>query len=466
MDGKQKILLLKPYNNVPNNYYAPPLGLLYLAAYLRRNGDADIRIIHLPVARFTYEDLEQEIARYQPDWVGISALSFESRGLHRIASIAKKARPELPVVVGGPYPSSYTAQVMDDANIDYAVIGEGEITIDSLSKVLRTNASVEHIDGLAWRENGRVRINPRTLFIEDVDALPFPAWDLIDLPAYTKYDRMSRIGTRNYTGIFTSRACPFQCIYCHKMFGKGFRKRSPENVLEEIKRLYETFAVREFEVIDDCFNLDLPRAKRIFDLIIDSGMKVRLMFPNGIRGDHLDEEFFEKGRRAGVIYMSFAIETASPRLQKMLRKNVDLQKIADNIALAHKYRIIALGFFMLGFPTETREELQSTINFAIRSKLHAVNFFAVTPFEGTELADMARQMGKPVFNDFDSAFMSSGFVNLTDIPDNELKKIRQRGIVRFWLSPGRMWSLLRDYPDKSRLPHLFFVLCQRVLLKF
>jgi len=466
MTEQQRVLLIKPYYNTANKYYAPPLGVLYLASYLRRRKNIDVRIIHMAPANIQYEDIESEIKAYQPSWLGISALSFESKGLHQIALIAKQIQPDLPVVVGGPYPSSYTEQVMADLNIDYAVLGEGELTTDELSCALNDHRPVDHIDGLAWRENGVLRINPRERYIEDVDELPFPAWDLIDIGSYKAFDRMSRIGTKNYIGIFTSRSCPFQCIYCHKMFGKGFRKRSPENVLKEIKMLYNQYNVREFEIIDDCFNLDLTRAKRIFDLIIESGMKLRIMFPNGIRGDHLDEEFLSKGRQAGVVYMSFAIETASPRLQKMIRKNVDLQKIAANIALAGKYHILTLGFFMLGFPTETSEELQATIDFAVRSKLHAVNFFAVTPFEGTELATMAKEMGKPVFSNFDSAFMSNCFTNLTDIPDKKLKWLRQRGLIKFWLSPTRIWAIVRDYPDKTRLPYLFIALIKRLLLKF
>jgi anaerobic magnesium-protoporphyrin IX monomethyl ester cyclase len=189
------------------------------------------------------------------------------------------------------------------------------------------------------------------------------------------------------------------------------------------------------------------------------------MFPNGVRGDHLDEEFMIKGRAAGVTAMSFGIETASPRLQELLHKKLDLEKVSQSIALARKHGIMTLGFFMLGFPTETAEELAMTIDFAARSELHAVNFFAVTPFAGTELAEWAVREGKSVACDFDNPFMSGSFTNLTDLPDRELKRIRQRGVLRFYANPSRIWSLLRDYPDKRELPRLLGVLLKRLTLK-
>ncbi len=466
MADKQRVLLIRPYQNSDTRVLMVPLGIMHVAAYLRRRGDVEVRIIDMVPARMTYENLGQEIRTYRPDWLGISALTFESDGLHRVAAIAKETQPDLPVVAGGAHPTAYTNQVMDDENIDYVIIGEGELTADDLSQALRTHSSVAAIDGLAWRENGSVRMNPHLRYIENLDAMPYPAWDLVDIPRYRKFDRMSRgSGGGNYMVLFTSRCCPFQCVYCHTIFGKGFRARSPENVLAEIRTLYDSYGLREFEIVDDIFNCDLPRAKRIFDLIIESGMKIRFTFPNGIRGDYADEEFFFKARRAGAVFMAFAIETASPRLQKMIRKNLNLEKINRNIALARKEGILCLGFFMLGFPSETREELLTTIDFAVHSKLHAAHLFMVNPYEGTEIAEMARKMGKRVLTDFGNNYLTTGFTNLTDLTDKEVGRIRRRGLARFWLKPSRVWAIVRDYPCKSELPQLATVVIKRLLFK-
>jgi len=442
-----------------------PLGLLYLASYIRRHGDVDVRVIDMAPDRMRYDDLPEQIRSCRPDLIGVSALTFESQGLHRIAAIARGIDPGITVTAGGAHPTAYTREVMQDRNIDFAVLGEGELTLDALLRALRTGAPAAGIDGLASRLNGEVRTVPRRRYVRDLDSLPFPAWDLIDLSRYRSFDRMSRCGTGRYMVLFSTRGCPFECLYCHKVFGKEFRKRSPENVLAEIRALYTRHGVREFEVVDDIFNCDLPRAKRIFQMIADSGMDITLTFPNGVRGDRLDDEFLAKARRAGTVFMSFAVETATPRLQKMLRKNIDLQKISRNIALARKNGIMCLGFFMLGFPTETREELQATIDFAVRSDLHAATMFVVNPFEGTGLADLARTMGKPVLSSFDENYLTRGCTNMTDLPDRELLRIRRKGLLRFWLRPSRIAALVRDYPCPSRLPALLGVLLRRMLFR-
>jgi len=374
-------------------------------------------------------------------------------------------RGDLPVVAGGPHATFYTRDVLDDPRVDCAVLGEGEFTADELSAALKARGRLADIEGLAWRDGTAVVVNRRRDHVEDPDTLPFPAWDLIGIPAYRRYDRMSRVGSGNYMGLFTSRACPHECIYCHKMFGRGFRPRSAANVMTEIRALHDEQHVRELEIIDDCFNLDVARAKNIFESIIDSGLQLRISFPNGVCGDKLDAEFLDLAKRAGVVSMSFGIETASPRLQKLLRKNVDLDLVLRNIALAHQRRILTLGFFMLGFPTETREEMLATVDFAVRSKLHAANFFAVVPFAGTELAELARRLGKPTCTDFDHTFLGEGFTNLTDLPDREVRRIRRTATRRFYASPSRIWSIVRDYPGKSQLPRLVGALIRRLQLR-
>ncbi len=465
MSDPQRVLLIRPHRNSDTLSLMPPLGSMYIAAYLRKHGNVDVRIIDMAPAGLAYEELPERIRAFNPDWLGISALTFESEGLHKVAAAAKQVRADLPVVVGGPHPSAYIEDVMEDPNVDYAVIGEGELTTEALTRALRDGADVSGIEGLAYRQNGSVKVNPRAQYIEDLDSLPFPAWDLIDIPAYRKFDRMSRSGVNDYMVIFTTRACPFKCLYCHKMFGKKLRKRSPENVLAEIRTLHDTYGVRELEIIDDIFNLDLPRAKRIFDMIIESDMKLRLTFPNGVRGDRLDDEFLAKARKAGVVFMAFAVETATPRLQKMLRKNIRLDRIERNIEMARNHGIFCLGFFMLGFPTETREELQATVDFAVRSKLHAAHLFIVNAYEGTELAKIAEEHGKPVHSKFDDNYLSEGFTNLTNLPDKELDRIRRWGLFRFWLKPSRIWAILRDYPCKSQIPYLVIILVKRLMLK-
>ncbi len=462
--GARRVLLIRPFCNRRSTIIMPPLGMMYLAAYLRRRGDVGVRIVDMPVADLAYEDLAGVIRDYRPDLVGISALNFESDGLHRIAAAAKSCRPGVPVVAGGPYPSAYTELVMADPHVDHAVVGEGELPLDELVRALPGRRGLEAIGGLARREGGRVRVVPRERYVEDLDALPLPAWDLVDVGAYRRrYDRMSRTGVGDYMPLFTSRSCPYRCIYCHNVFGRKFRVRSPDGVLGEIRALHARYGIREFEIVDDCFNFDLDRAKAIFRGLVHAGPRVQLTLPAAVRGDRLDEEFFALGRRAGLVFLAFAVETASPRLQRMIRKDLDLDAVERNVALARKHGIFCQGFFMLGFPTETRAELRATIDFACRSELHAAVFLVVTAFEDSGLAELARQVGKPVYAHFDHNYMSREFTNLTNLPDREFQRLRRAATVRFWLDPKRALAFVRDYPHKSRLLHLAAVMARRLL---
>ncbi len=174
--------------------------------------------------------------------------------------------------------------------------------------------------------------------------------------------------------IFTSRGCPFGCIYCHNVFGKKFRARSAENVLDELSMLKREYNIGEIEIIDDCFNIDLSRAKEIARGIIDRKLDIAISFPNGIRADHMDKELVDLLKEAGTYRVYYAVETASPRLQKLIRKNVDLDRPKEIVDYTAAQGIMTCGFFMMGFPTETEEEIRMTIDYACRSKFHQVLF--------------------------------------------------------------------------------------------
>src|SRR5690606_15058854 len=141
--------------------------------------------------------------------------------------------------------------------------------------------------------------------------------------------------------------------YCHDLFGKKFRPRSPAHVLEEITLLYEQYRIQEFMIEDDIFNFDMDRAKDICDRIVASGMEISLQFGNGVRLERLDEELIQKMAAAGTHHMCIAIESASPRVQKLSRKYLKLYMVKDVVSWARKHGIETLGFFMIGFPTET-----------------------------------------------------------------------------------------------------------------
>ncbi|MGW8178898.1 MAG: B12-binding domain-containing radical SAM protein, partial [bacterium] len=194
--------------------------------------------------------------------------------------------------------------------------------------------------------------------------------------------------------MFTSRGCPWRCTYCHDLFGKKFHPRSPENVLAEIEMLYQTYQIQEFMIEDDIFNFDMDRAKKICDLIVESKMQIALQFGNGVRLERLDQELIQKLAAAGTHHMCIAIESASPRIQKVMRKNLKLHQVKDVVRWCKENGIETLGFFMMGFPTESIEEIKMTIRFACETQLDEALFSIVVPYAGTEMSRqvMAEQL--------------------------------------------------------------------------
>jgi radical SAM superfamily enzyme YgiQ (UPF0313 family) len=431
----------------------PPLGLMYLAGYLRGQcpGRYDLRILDPGVERVGVETVRRRVAEFGADVAGLSGLSADVPEMLAIAGALHRTLPALRIVFGGPCTVSDAERLACAPGVAAAVIGEGEETFRELLDALETGRDLAEVDGLVfWNGSEVVRTNRRAP-IRELDSLPHPAWDLIDVAAYSDGPHNMTYGIykkKPYMAIFTSRGCPFHCTYCHGIFGHEFRTRSPENVLAEIEALSRRHGVREFHFFDDSFNLDAPRAKRIMDLIVERGLNVALCFPNGVRGDTMDEELLVKMARAGTYFMAFAIETASPRLQKYLRKNTELDRLARNIAIANREGIMALGFFMLGFPGETPEELEQTTAFACGLDLVYAYFFAVVPFEGTELARQLRERGDFAF-EFDRRWtyhsMRPYYSQATGI---DVTAYQRRAYLRFYSRPWRLARLFWLHPSK------------------
>ena len=252
-------LISPPYNSAAESVVgitSPPLGLAYIASMLRQNHE--VKIIDSIILNYTLRDIEKELQTFNPDVVGIASVTPSIYEAYKVAKIAKKVREDCIVVFGGPHATFMSRQTLEECKyIDIIVKGEGEETIKELIESIEKGAPLNKVRGITFREKNEIIDSEPRPFIKNIDDIPFPSRDLLPMHLY-KFNGVK------YTTMLTSRGCPFKCSFCSssRLFGGYWRGRSPENVLEEMKIIYEEYNIKNIEFIDDTFTLDQERAEK------------------------------------------------------------------------------------------------------------------------------------------------------------------------------------------------------------
>ncbi|KPA18910.1 radical SAM domain-containing protein [Candidatus Magnetomorum sp. HK-1] len=454
-----KILFIKPRVNTPIPILDIPLGILSLSAYVKKYAPFPIQTFCLDL-RLTKKTkiLKKTIDSIRPHLIGISMMDSESDFLSKNKAVLGEYCHQIPFVAGGPFATGHYEQILNETCISFVIVGEGERSFLDLILNLVKGRSLNNLRGLAWRsKDKKILFNGRAPYIENLDEIPVPDYDLIDLDKYQGYHpHMNGVLAANrYVPVMSSRACPFYCVFCHDMFGKKVRQRSVQHFLNEIKILYYQYNIREFHIIDDYFNFNPKRMHAILDQIIQERLKIHIAFPNALRGDKLCTEDILRLKQAGTYMINFSIETGSMRIQKIIEKKINIKKVLQNITKAKEMGIITRGYFMLGFPGETRKELQKTIDLACKSDLSMVSFFSVIPFKNTRLFEWLRAEYPQIDKLPETAFWAPGsyFSKMTGIP---LKRIKKVASLRFYSANRLIW-LIRNVPRKfyffSRFVH-------------
>jgi radical SAM superfamily enzyme YgiQ (UPF0313 family) len=460
-----RTVLVQTYHPYTQFTHVHPLGIMMIAAAARERGHRDMHILDMKVEDLSPEQACARIEALAPRVVGLSAMTYEAGCLHELAKLLKARIPDIVVVAGGPHPSVAAEDVLKDAAVDFVVRGEGEHTFAELLDGVRAGRTdwTECL-GLSWRDKAGAAVhNPDREPPSKLDELPFPAWDLIP---HEKYHTVPRGGViyahKEFATMFSSRACPWRCTYCHNSYGKTFRERSAEHVLAEIDLLVTRHGVKELVFMDDIFNFRPERAKKIAQGIIDRGYKLALTFPNGFRGDILDEELVVLLKKAGMYRCMVAVESASPRIQKVMKKNLKIDKVKNIVDFIADQGVMVHGAFMLGFPSETEQEMNETIDWAADSKFHTAAFFRVIPFKGTELFRQVEHAGYALPTDWSAYEPYRTDINLSTVPEDKIFALRKRAYRRFYWNPKRMYRIFKLIPNKTNmLPFLGLLFARR-----
>jgi len=438
----------------------PPLGILSLSASVKKAfpSEVEVRVKDVRLRGQNEKTLSRELLQWQPDVVGFSSLSPEAARTAHLVRLVKTLLPRATVLVGGPYASMMPGECLEETGAEFAFRGEGERTLVKWLAGYREGHPPRDLPGLARREGAEPPFptSPPEI-IEDLNLLPMPDWGAIRFDDYYFGISMNWFNAhRRYTSITTSRGCPFHCAYCHHLFGRKVRFRDLNLVLEEIALLYHRYGIREFQIVDDIFNVQASRVLDFCRLIRESGMKLYLSFPNGLRGDLLTREVIDALQGAGAYMMTFAIESASDRIQKLIRKNLDLPRTYEMIRYADSRGIITKAFVMLGFVTETEQEIRQTIETVLDLPLLQVSFFTVVPQVNTELFAITKGIDK----DFELGSRAQYWGHsptYTNRSGHDLPKVQRRAYLRFYFCSTRLLRLLWRFPRRLHLLKCFLL---------
>jgi anaerobic magnesium-protoporphyrin IX monomethyl ester cyclase len=432
----------------------PPLGIMYIAAYLRQRFNVEIRVVHQKINNMPDDALVKQAKEFGADIVGLSMLTTNAYSLPYITGKLKAVLPEAPIIIGGPHVSAYGAKSLEGNLADAAVPYEGELAFEAIINAYFGGGNIADVPGIFRRaENIVVTNSGITPFVENIDLLPFPAYDLIDLKAYWKVNAMTALTHSKYVTLFSSRGCPFRCIYCHRIFGDRLHVHSAERVVEEIKFYIKHYGVDKIEFCDDIFNHDQNRLFEICEHIGKLEPKIGLSFPNGLRFDELSKHSIDALADAGMYYCACPFESGSPKIQKLIKKNFNIRKYLENVNYMASKRIFTSGFAMMGFPSETEEDIKQTIDVACTSKLHAASFYTLTPFPNTIIYDIALKNNPEKLKsiNYDDKEYSHIKFSLADVPDEILFYYQRKASRDFYMNPSRIARILRDFPQKRRL---------------
>ncbi len=363
----------------------PPLGILYIAAICKKEGFS-VKIIDAESEGVTTEQLIERIVKENPRFLGISVMTPQIIQALEISKKVKERIPNTKIVLGGGHVNSVGKEIFQfSKDVDYLIHGEGEYTFLELLQKKKD----EEVKGLIWRKNDEIIKNaPRTL-IEDLDSLPFPDLDLIDLNLYrVPYSQHSKT-----MSMICSRGCPYRCSFCDafKTHGRKARVRSPKNIVDEMENNYKKYGVKDFSIRDSTFVLDKKWVEEICDDIQKRGLKISWRCNS--RVDTLDETILRKMKKSGCHVLGIGVESGSQEVLNRIKKGITPQQVIDAFKIIDKVGIRAIGFFMIGNPGDNPENVRKTIELAKKVNPDFAHFAICTPFPNTELYDWALETG-------------------------------------------------------------------------
>jgi anaerobic magnesium-protoporphyrin IX monomethyl ester cyclase len=479
-----KILLINP----PQTFYPGseqpagnlPIGLMYIAAVLKKAG-YEVEILDAFMAAtlqkngetvtvgIPFEEIKKEIQSRKPQIVGIAGpFTCQIENSIKISNLTKEVDSKILTVIGGPHVTLVPKEFLEEAkNVDIAVIGEGEYAMIEVVQAFEGKKQLNGILGISYRQNGVVVVNRTRTFMENLDELPYPAYDLVDMEKYLN----PQIGYRSFQdraiSMITSRGCPFNCCFCavHLHMGQKFRAHSAEYVLDHIQYVVDKFKVKNIFFEDDNLTLDVKRFEEICDGIIERKIRIGWETPNGVRADCLNLELLKKMKQSGAKSIFVGVESGDQQiLDKVICKSLDLNRVVEFSKNAKQIGLKTGAFYIIGFPGETKENMQRTVDFALELKRKydvGMHLFMATPSYGTRLYDECKAQGyiqqDLTWNAFAQARQPKGMplittseftpVEVKEIAAKTLAEYKKLSLMNHIKNPGKALKIAYEQPQ-------------------
>lgn len=383
-----KVLLINPPREIPQRSNFPTLGLGYLGSYLKKAGGHDVRIAD--AVAMSWAQLESAMSEFAADVVGITCWTLERGQAFRTGEMARRKLPGAKIVLGGPHATAYPGHMFEAASADFVALGEGEYTFAKMLEGMENSGGFGGVPGLAYKEDGRVVINERGGPILDLDSLPFPMYDFFDLKDYNGVPEVSGPAA----AVFTSRGCPYNCIFCASIqfMGRRWRARSPENVLAELEWLKRERGIVAGQFYDDSFSVDKKRVLAICSMMIEKNIGIKWV--SQTRVNLVDREMLEWMKRAGCFKVEFGVESGSQKILDTIGKSVKIEDIRRAFSLCREVGLLAKASLMVGNPGEDRNTIRDTVRLMREIKAYDImgaNILWILP--GTEIHALAEEKG-------------------------------------------------------------------------
>lgn len=432
-----------------------PVGLATIAGVLRQKGHT-ITFLDPENQHMTTAGVITKIEQEKPDVVGVSSVSANFTFAKDYLQAAKKAGAY--TLLGGNHASSGqpASLLKQNSFLDFILLGEADETVVELCEFIKERKeNYEHILGIAYRKGKGIHENPKRPFIENLDSIPRPVWDLVNIDTYNVSNFTWR--GKGAIPLMTSRGCPTFCIYCatSQVNGRKFRAQSAARVVSDIEHLIKQYKAKYIVFLDDIFTINKTRVKEICALLIQKKLNIHWFCL--ARVNTVDKELLALMKKAGCTWIEYGVETGDENIMKTLRKGITLQQAKDAFAWTHEAGIKTYGTFMFGHPGETKETIEKTIQFAIQLNPHIAQFTLVAPLPGTELWEKYRGTVYMLHDDLENSTTygintqtsSLGYVH-RDFSENELQNALTSALRRFYLRPKyilRQLGSIRSYDD-------------------